>query len=1057
MPAHRLCRTVVAIACVLAIVAGGVNAARVASASTPYDAQSGAPSTVRAAVGGGQAYREPVVLSATDGVLEVVLTLAPGSATIDTAAGPVKNAFLFGYRIIRGKASNGVISAKNLYPGPTLNVFPGQKLIVHLENNLVGLDIKDFSDPAFTPAGEPVPIYPHQLTNAPTNLHTHGLHVSPGGNSDNVLLNVPSGRTNTYTYAIPADHPEGLYWYHSHLHMLTAPQTYRGFAGMLVIGRADGGIPAVAQNNVPVRTMALQYNYVFERAGGLTTLNNPWWPAMVSTKKRASAASLANGTYEPKLTPINFRDSKAGTQFFTAWWDGLLAVNNNRGVFQYFPSNLQSFVSDDKKTVVPAKPSLPDDQRDIQYTVNGQFQPVIGAAPGQTEIWVLGNFTEAGYLRVAITETATGKRTKLVIVGVDGNPTTVVQQALEENGKVLTIPPASRYAIAVTMPQVGGLQLEMPTYTGPAAKVTRNEGILYTNNKTAKSPAVLGTVSVDPKDISYADGFFVYPTQKLLTMAPASGVGTTVPFVVGQPTKAYTSFVDLSNVKPDVKRTLEISGGFSNTLSNDQDPNTFAYQFDGNQFPNIPLLQPRLNSTEEWKFVNYNNDEHPIHIHVNDFQVTDYVDPVAGIHRTNLPWGQDNENVPAPLYKKMRDAVAGAVIPGSITVRTEFQQFIGTYVVHCHRLNHEDNGLMAIINVIPEVTAYAAAVPGDGKSPTQVTVINQATRKTLAKVTPFGAFAGPVDVAMGDVNGDMILDLIVGAGKGGQPRVKVFSGAADAAGYTFSTVLVNRLAFPVSFRGGINVASANLDGTQVGDSIVVGSGPGMRATVKALKAGATNTGEFAWWHPYGAFSGGVDVAAGIVDASGRESVVTGPGPGMKPVVKTWLFDLYTRNGSTDWLPTRQRPMRTSSFLAFESTYTGGVNVATGWIAGGLGGFSRIIAGKQTGASTVTVFTSGSALTGHPALYLMPASNHSMMAEFTKAADFEAFPGSTTGVDVTTSANPLSADLVVSGVDDGKPTLQVFDLFRKAAKNRMLSVRPLNRTTTLGPIGAVGGR
>ncbi len=178
---------------------------------------------------------------------------------------------------------------------------------------------------------------------------------------------------------------------------------------------------------------------------------------------------------------------------------------------------------------------------------------------------------------------------------------------------------------------------------------------------------------------------------------------------------------------------------------------------------------------------------------------------------------------------------------------------------------------------------------------------------------------------------------------------------------------------------------------------------------------------------------------------------------MKPVVKTWLFDLYTRNGSTDWLPTRQRPMRTSSFLAFESTYTGGVNVATGWIAGGLGGFSRIIAGKQTGASTVTVFTSGSALTGHPALYLMPASNHSMMAEFTKAADFEAFPGSTTGVDVTTSANPLSADLVVSGVDDGKPTLQVFDLFRKAAKNRMLSVRPLNRTTTLGPIGAVGGR
>ena len=36
----------------------------------------------------------------------------------------------------------------------------------------------------------------------------------------------------------------------------------------------------------------------------------------------------------------------------------------------------------------------------------------------------------------------------------------------------------------------------------------------------------------------------------------------------------------------------------------------------------------------------------------------------------------------------------------------------GTYVVHCHRLNHEDNGLMATINVIPEVSTYAVAMPG---------------------------------------------------------------------------------------------------------------------------------------------------------------------------------------------------------------------------------------------------------------------------------------------------------------------------------------------------------
>jgi hypothetical protein len=32
----------------------------------------------------------------------------------------------------------------------------------------------------------------------------------------------------------------------------------------------------------------------------------------------------------------------------------------------------------------------------------------------------------------------------------------------------------------------------------------------------------------------------------------------------------------------------------------------------------VPLIQPRLNSVEEWRFVNHNNDEHPIHVHVND-------------------------------------------------------------------------------------------------------------------------------------------------------------------------------------------------------------------------------------------------------------------------------------------------------------------------------------------------------------------------------------------------------------------------------------------------------
>ena len=106
------------------------------------------------------------------------------------------------------------------------------------------------------------------MPSSPLNLHVHGVHVSPKGNADNVMLHVPGGFSNTYTYNIPKTMPQGAYWYHSHLHGLTTPHVYYGMAGLLAIGRTDGNLPLVTQNQIPIRNMVLQYNYVFDRAGG---------------------------------------------------------------------------------------------------------------------------------------------------------------------------------------------------------------------------------------------------------------------------------------------------------------------------------------------------------------------------------------------------------------------------------------------------------------------------------------------------------------------------------------------------------------------------------------------------------------------------------------------------------------------------------------------------------------------------------------------------------------------------------------------------------------------
>jgi suppressor of ftsI len=97
------------------------------------------------------------------------------------------------------------------YPGPALVICDGDKLVVHLINNL----------------------------NQPTNLHTHGFHVSPRANHDNIFLQINPGKRFTYTYKLPSDNPAGSYWYHPHLHMFVEGQIFAGMAGPIVI---EGGL-----------------------------------------------------------------------------------------------------------------------------------------------------------------------------------------------------------------------------------------------------------------------------------------------------------------------------------------------------------------------------------------------------------------------------------------------------------------------------------------------------------------------------------------------------------------------------------------------------------------------------------------------------------------------------------------------------------------------------------------------------------------------------------------------------------------------------------------------
>ena len=90
----------------------------------------------------------------------------------------------------------------------------------------------------------------------PTNLHYHGLAVTPQDNGDNVFLSFDPGESHAYDFPIPANHASGLFWYHPHLDPYLNTQLGSGAAGALVIGDILKPFPELA--GIPERIMMLK-------------------------------------------------------------------------------------------------------------------------------------------------------------------------------------------------------------------------------------------------------------------------------------------------------------------------------------------------------------------------------------------------------------------------------------------------------------------------------------------------------------------------------------------------------------------------------------------------------------------------------------------------------------------------------------------------------------------------------------------------------------------------------------------------------------------------------
>jgi len=156
------------------------------------------------------------------------------------------------------------------YEAPTLRVYPGDQLIIHFHNDLPASDSASASTmpgmvmkPAATTT---TGCNATTVNSTSTNLHFHGLNVSPACHQDEVIHTViqPSEEFD-YTVQIPANEPSGMYWYHPHPHGFSQKQVLGGATGIIIVEGIQNFNSAVA--DLPERILVIRDQRVVSGGG----------------------------------------------------------------------------------------------------------------------------------------------------------------------------------------------------------------------------------------------------------------------------------------------------------------------------------------------------------------------------------------------------------------------------------------------------------------------------------------------------------------------------------------------------------------------------------------------------------------------------------------------------------------------------------------------------------------------------------------------------------------------------------------------------------------------